>query len=292
LPSTATFNVIGNHVAIALFFLAHWHLSVFCQTFFLHRYGAHAQFSLSPGWQRFFHLLTYASQGASFLHPRAYAILHRMHHAYSDTERDPHSPLYFRNVFSMMWRTKQRYDDFAYDRVSPDPRFGYATPSWPLIDRLGQSWPMRLAWVAGYTLFYVKFATSAWMFALLPLHFIMGPIHGAIVNWCGHRYGYRNYATSDVSRNTFPIEFITWGELFQNNHHRFAMSPKFSARRFELDPTWYVIAALSRLGVLKLSERSVRPVWPELADASGTGEAPAPDSTRDATVPAADRAVA
>ena len=50
-------------MAIALFFLAHWHLSVFCQTFFLHRFGAHAQFSLSPRWQRFFHLLTYASQG-------------------------------------------------------------------------------------------------------------------------------------------------------------------------------------------------------------------------------------
>jgi fatty-acid desaturase len=68
---------IGNQVAIALFFLAHWHLSVFCQTFYLHRYGAHAQFSMSPRWQRFFHLLTYVSQGASFLHPRAYAVLHR-----------------------------------------------------------------------------------------------------------------------------------------------------------------------------------------------------------------------
>ena len=90
-------------MTIALFFLAHWHLSVFCQTFFLHRYGAHAQFSMSPRWQRFFHLLTYVSQGASFLHPRAYAVLHRMHHAYSDTERDPHSPVYFKNVLKMMW---------------------------------------------------------------------------------------------------------------------------------------------------------------------------------------------
>jgi stearoyl-CoA desaturase (Delta-9 desaturase) len=278
-------------VAIALFFLAHWHLSVFCQTFFLHRYGAHAQFSLSPRGQRFFHLLTYLSQGASYLHPRAYAVLHRMHHAYSDTERDPHSPLYFPNVFSMMLRTKQRYDDFAYNRVQADPRFGYATPSWPFIDRLSQSWIMRLTWAAGYTLFYVKFATSPWMFALLPVHFLMGPIHGAIVNWCGHRHGYRNFETNDVSRNTFPIEFITWGELFQNNHHRFAMSPKFSVRRFELDPTWYVIAALSRLGVLTLSERAVSPTWPDPNPASIETEPPAAESTRE-PLPAAGRAIA
>ena len=240
-------------MAIALFFLLHWHLSVFCQTFFLHRYGAHAQFSMSRGWQRFFHLLTYVSQGASFLHPRAYAILHRMHHAYSDTPRDPHSPKYYKNVFTMMLATKHRYDDFAYDRAVPDPRFAHATPNWPLVDRLGQSWPLRITWVLGYTLFYVKFASAPWMYALLPVHFIMGPIHGAIVNWCGHRYGYRNYESDDVSRNMLPFDFLTAGELFQNNHHEFSMSPKFAARWFEVDPTYYVIVVLDAIGVIKIA---------------------------------------
>ena len=89
----------GPPMAVILtFFVGHWLSSVFCQTFFLHRYGAHRQFTMSKGWERFFHLLTYVSQGSSFLHPRAYAILHRMHHAYSDTEKDPHSPHFYSNA--------------------------------------------------------------------------------------------------------------------------------------------------------------------------------------------------
>src|SRR5690349_7666482 len=101
-------------MVIVCFFLAHWVLSVFFQTFFLHRYGAHKQFNMSRRWERFFHLCTYASQGASFLSARVYAILHRMHHAYSDGPKDPHSPENCTNVFSMMWTTKKRYDAFAY----------------------------------------------------------------------------------------------------------------------------------------------------------------------------------
>lgn len=254
---------------VLIFFCLHWHLSVFCQTFFLHRYGAHSQFHMSRGWERFFYLLTYASQGPSFLHPKAYAVLHRMHHAYSDTERDPHSPEFHKGPVQMMWKTKKSYDDFAYGRTTPDARFDYATPSWPLLDKMGQSWLLRLTWVALYTLFYARFATQPWMWALLPFHFVMGPVHGAIVNWCGHRYGYRNYETHDVSRNSLFIDFVTWGELFQNNHHRHAMSPKFAVRRFEFDPCWPVIALLAQLGVIELSEKSLaKPAWPDVPDAA------------------------
>ncbi len=236
---------------ILLFFAGHWLLSVFCQTFFLHRYGAHRQFTMSKGWERFFHLLTYVAQGSSYLNPRGYAILHRMHHAYSDTEKDPHSPVFYTNAGSMMWATKKRYDDFAYRRVEPEARFDGGFPEWPALDRLGQSWPMRILWIAAYTSVYVLFAPSLWLFALLPAHFIMGPIHGAIVNWGGHKYGYRNFKSEDHSRNTLIFDFITLGELFQNNHHEFAMSPRFAARWFEVDPTYPVILLLAKLGILQ-----------------------------------------
>lgn len=240
-------------------------------------------FTMSKGWERFFHLLTYVSQGPSYLNPRGYAILHRMHHAFSDTPQDPHSPRNHRGVMAMMWATKEKYDDYAYDRVQPEPRFDGGTPSWPALDKLGQSWPARFAWMGLYTAAYVKLATAPWMYALLPFHYLMGPVHGAIVNWCGHRYGYRNYDNSDDSRNTLLVDFVTLGELFQNNHHKFGMAPNFAARRFEIDPTYAVIRLLAALGVIQLaSEQKMR--YPERASAE-TAAAPTP--TQAASVPAA-----
>src|SRR5580700_7795451 len=69
-------------VVIAIFFILHWEAAVFFQSFFLHRYGAHRQFEMSPRTERVFYFLTWLVQGSSFLSPRGYAILHRLHHAY------------------------------------------------------------------------------------------------------------------------------------------------------------------------------------------------------------------
>ena len=49
------------------------------------------------------------------------------------------------------------------------------------------------------------------------------------------------------------FDFVTLGELFQNNHHNFAMSPNFAARRFELDPTYPVIRLFAALGIINLT---------------------------------------
>src|SRR5688572_14827284 len=72
-----------NQKNIAMWVLAvlaaHWYLSLFTQTFFHHRYAAHRMFTMKKGVEKFFYLLSFVFQGASYLSPRAYGIMHRMH---------------------------------------------------------------------------------------------------------------------------------------------------------------------------------------------------------------------
>jgi stearoyl-CoA desaturase (Delta-9 desaturase) len=191
--------------------------------------------------------------------PRPYAILHREHHAYSDTERDPHSPHVYPKFGQMMWKTKVRYDGLSVRRIQPEPRFEGGYPEWAWVDNFFNSWPSRIGFGTVYTLFYMFFAPHWAYFLLLPFHYIIGPVHGAIVNYCGHKFGYRNFDTphGDKSRNTLVFDFLTGGELFQNNHHARSMSPNFAARWFEIDPTWPVIRVLAWLKVIELAPAAV-----------------------------------
>jgi stearoyl-CoA desaturase (delta-9 desaturase) len=244
-------------VPILILFAVHWTMSIFAQTIFLHRYGAHQMFTMGRFWDRFFYLFTFIAQGPSFLVPRAYAILHREHHAFADTERDPHAPQFFSNAATMMWQTKKRYDRYSYRRAEPEARFLGGLPEWPLIDSISQSWVTRILLSASYGVFYLYFAPSPWWFLLLPVHWLMGPIHGAIVNWCGHKYGYTTFDNRDQSKNTLTFDFVTMGELFQNNHHRYPTSPNFAVRWFEIDPAFQVMRVLSWLRIINLGKPRV-----------------------------------
>jgi stearoyl-CoA desaturase (Delta-9 desaturase) len=179
-----------------------------------------------------------------------------MHHAYSDTEKDPHSPHFFKNVFSMMRRTRDIYNSILDFKVQPLPRFDKDYPYWKWLEKLGDSWGSRLAFGTGYVLLYITafvFWDMHWaFFFLLPMHFLMGPLHGAIVNWAGHKYGYSNFDNHDKSKNTLLMDFLMMGELFQNNHHKLPNRPKFAVRWFELDPTFPIMKMLHWMHIIRI----------------------------------------
>ncbi|MCZ6521882.1 MAG: acyl-CoA desaturase, partial [Bacteroidetes bacterium] len=75
-------------IAILILFVAHWYLSLFFQTFFLHRYAAHGAFTMSKGMEKVVFVLTWIFQGSNYLSAYGYGILHRMHHAFADTPQD------------------------------------------------------------------------------------------------------------------------------------------------------------------------------------------------------------
>lgn len=155
----------------------------------------------------------------------------------------------------MMWRTKEVYLNILLGRVDIDRSFEKNCPEWKTFDAVVNPWFVRLLFVVGYTLFYCYFTTEWWMWLLLPAHYIMGPIHGAIVNWFGHKYSYVNYDdTGDQSRNTLPVDIVTMGELFQNNHHRFPSSLNFAKKSFEFDPTYPILKMLELVGIGRFSK--------------------------------------
>lgn len=243
-------------IALELLIL-HWFSSLFCQSFFLHRYCSHKMFEMNKFWERFFYLLTFLTQGPSFLNPRSYAIMHNQHHQYSDSPKDPHSPVQSKNIWDMMTKTYKRYMGILKDKKS---ELTSIHPKWTSLDRFAESNYNILIWLVIYPGAYYFLNIPALYYFLLPIHFLVGPIQGAIVNWFGHKVGYRNFSLKDESKNTLPIDFLLMGELYQNNHHKNGKRLNFAYKVFEIDLT-YVIAYLLRImGIIK-QQRSSNEVY-------------------------------
>ncbi len=247
-------------MGVIIFFVAHWYLSLFCQSFFHHRYAAHRMFTMSKRWERFFFVFSWLTQGSSYLSPNTYGAMHRMHHAYADTENDPHSPKFDKNLFAMMWRTKQYYVDIFWGKMKVAPKFLKDLPEWRKFDLFGEKYFSRLMWVAIYTVFWAFFATQWWMWLLLPVSIVIGPVHGAIINWFAHKYGYRNFKVKDTSKNILPVDLFMWGEGFHNNHHKYGGRANFAVKWFEFDPMYPIIWLLDKVKIIQLRRRK-----PEIA---------------------------
>ena len=84
----------------------------------------------------------------------------------------------------------------------------------------------------------------------------MSPIHGAIINWFAHKYGYRNFEVGDTSMNFLPVDFLMMGESYHNNHHKHGGRANFGGIRWhEIDPTYQVIRVLNKLNIIQIANQ-------------------------------------
>ena len=244
---------------IALFIIIHWYLSLFFQTFFLHRYAAHQQFTMTKLWEKIFYISAWISQGFTALSPNAYGKLHRMHHAFADTKDDVHSPKNDKSLTAMMIKTDKRFRAIRLGKVEVEDRFCINLPEWLIFEKFAYTWTAKIAWVVAYVLFYYKFVpeNALWLWCLLPLHCLMTPIQGVIINWCAHIYGYTNYNLTNTSKNLMPFDIFMMGEGYHNNHHANPNKIRFSRKWYEIDPPHSIILLFDGIGIIKIKKANI-----------------------------------
>ena len=217
-------------------------VSYFVRMFFItagyHRYFAHRAYRL-PRWAQ----LVMAFGGTTALQkgPLWWAAHHRDHHRYADTDRDVHSP---RRGFwwsHVGWILCDRFSATELERIKDFAKFPELR------------WLNRNDWVGPVSLAVVSYLVAGW--AGLVIGFGASTIavwHGTFLgNSLAHVVGRRRFATPDTSRNSFVIALLTNGEGWHNNHHHYQASARQAFRWWEWDPTYYVLWALSKVGVVR-----------------------------------------
>lgn len=245
-------------MAVLVFIVVHWYLSLFFQSVFHHRYAAHGMFTMSKGWEKVFYIGCFLTQGTSYISAYTYGLMHRLHHAHTDTPEDPHSPHNSSNMFTMMWDTRNSYQRLYLGKTPVDEKYRKGLPDWKAFDKIAHSWITRLVWVGVYVIIYSLLATAWWQFLFLPVTLAMGSLQGAAVNWWAHRFGYENYRMSNTSKNILPVDILFWGEAYHNNHHRHPTHPNNAKRWFEWDMGYQSMRLMEKLGIIKISDKNSR----------------------------------
>jgi stearoyl-CoA desaturase (delta-9 desaturase) len=211
-------------------------------TVYLHRALAHRAITLKPGLAAVCRVLVWITTG---LRPRQWVAVHRRHHAYTDAEGDPHSPVLegfaavqFGNVglYRRVAKNKAEVAHWARD-LTPD--------RWDriLFDHaiLGLSTGIGLLFlVLGWELALIAAAVHAVSYLLLS----------AAVNAVGHTYGRRPYG--GYASNTQWLAWLASGEGLHNNHHAAPTSARLSLAKGEVDPGWWFIRFARKFGWLTI----------------------------------------
>jgi stearoyl-CoA desaturase (Delta-9 desaturase) len=223
--------------AVTICIALYW-LRIFAIGAGYHRLFSHRAFSTSRVFQ---FVLAFLAQSTAQKSVIWWASKHRHHHLYSDTEDDAHSPRHTGFIYSHLgWIFARKHDKADFDKVADLMRY----PELMLLHRFELLPPLMLAalcfLVAGWPGLVVGFFWST----VLVYHATF------CINSLAHVRGATRYVTGDDSRNNWLLAVFTMGEGWHNNHHAFQSSVRQGFKWWEFDPTYYILVALSWIGLV------------------------------------------
>ena len=225
--------ILSLAVAIVLIQVA-----VFGTTIYLHRTATHRALTLHPVVAWLFRFSLWLTTGLS---TKEWVAVHRKHHAFTDEEGDPHSPLL------MGFWSVQLGNVFLYLKEAKNPA---------IVDKYARDitddWSERLLFQRGWLGLLIGTVSLCAIIGIGPALLAAG-IHATMyvfvlsssINGLCHAVGYRNF--DNTATNLRFLALLTGGEGLHNNHHGFPRSPKFSFRAGEIDPAWPIIKLLTVL---------------------------------------------
>ena len=258
---TTTFWMAGIHIGgVAAFwhfswaglitlFVMHFVTACFGITLGYHRLLTHTGFVIPAPLKYFFSICGILSGEGS---PMNWVATHRKHHALSDQEGDPHSPLDGFWWSHIMWlkpakpqaEIKAMYQRYAPDMLK-DPMQRFFDHTYGLIV-IGSGVVTYL--IGEYVIGGIGLSMFLWGFCLRMVF----AYHSTwFVNSATHVWGYRNYKTRDQSRNLWWVALLSYGEGWHNNHHAHQRLARHGHRWWEFDVTYGVIWTMKKLGIAK-----------------------------------------
>ena len=225
-------------------------ITMIAVTLYLHRDAAHRAVDLHPALRHFFRFWIWATSGQI---TREWVAVHRKHHAFSDVEGDPHSPVLF-GLRKILLEGAEVYQVSARDPAVQE-KYGRGTPDdW--IERNLYARHRDLGLVLTVIADLVLFGVPG--IIIIAVQFAAMPVMAAgVINGLGHAIGYRNFECDNAARNLMPWGLLTGGEELHNNHHAFPSSARFSMRAGEFDMGWLWLTMFSAVGLAKV--RKVAP---------------------------------
>ena len=207
-----------------------------------HRLLTHRGF-VAPKWLEYF--LSICGTMAIQSGPLTWVTTHRLHHAFTETDKDPHSPrhgTYWSHIGWIFRGTAQNQSWATMVRYCPDitkDRFQVALDKYYYVPTI----------IAGIALF----AIGGFSMVLWAIFFrtVVGWHFTWLVNSATHLWGSRRFDTRDDSRNNGLIAAVTFGEGWHNNHHAHPRSAKHGLGWYEIDANWIQIKLLEKLGVIR-----------------------------------------